>query len=219
MNMNTNKVYLTLKTQLPALYYPLAAFSKNDYVDEIIIVIRNEDRAGMQEIITHDKFTRKPIVLTVGGKKRYDSVYNGLLKAAGDIVIIHDGARPVLKQRFISECVEAMNEYSGVFIGVKSIDRICVVDENGYVVDQRLKGDLYRVQTPQCFHADILKLCHERITDKSSVTDDSTLLEMCGYTVKILPGDETNIKITVPSDLILAEQYISYDKEMQELIG
>jgi len=217
MNININKVYITLKTQqIRALYYPLAAFGKNGYIDEIIIVIREEDRAELQDMII-DEYPGKPVKITIGGDNRYDSVYNGLLKAAGDIVLIHDGARPLLKQRFISVCVEAMDKYPGAIVGVKNIDRICFVDENDYVVELKSNGTVYRVQTPQCFHAGILKECHERVTDKRSVTDDSTLLEKCGYKVKMLPGDATNIKITVPADVFIAEHYISLDKEILDL--
>jgi len=218
--LNINKVYLTLKAQqIPALYYPLAAFAKNDYVDEIVIVVRRDDRKQLQEMINHEKFPIKPVWIAIGGEKRYDSVYSGLLRVTGDIVLVHDGARPLLKQRFISDCIESMDDFVGAIVGIKNIDRICVADKSGHMIKQSVEGNIYRVQTPQCFHTNILKECHEKISDKSYITDDSTLIEMCGYNVKMIKGDETNIKITVPSDIIIAEHYILNDEEIFSLMA
>ncbi|MCL2035675.1 MAG: 2-C-methyl-D-erythritol 4-phosphate cytidylyltransferase [Oscillospiraceae bacterium] len=220
MGLNINKVYLSLKAQqIPALYYPLAAFEENDYIDEIVIVVRTEDRAELQDMIIHEKFPRKPVWIAIGGENRYDSVYNGLSISTGEIVMIHDGARPLLKQRFISDCVEAMDAFPGAIVGVKSIDRLCYTDKNGNMVQGGFEGNTYRVQTPQCFRAKILKECHDKIADKSNITDDSTLLERCGYPVKMLAGDETNIKITVPSDINIAEHYIMHDEEIYDLLA
>ena len=219
MKLNINKVYLTLKTQqIPAIYYPLAAFEQNNYIDEIVIVIRAEDREYLQDMLVHEKFPRKPVWIAIGGEHRYDSVYNGLLKATGDIVLIHDAARPLLKQRLISDCIEAMEESPGSITGIKSANRICFTDENGFMVPNSIVDNVVMAQTPQCFDAKVLKACHEKIVDKSGVTDDSTLLEQCGYKVKLLPGDETNIKITVPSDIVVAETFILHDEEVFNLL-
>lgn len=220
MNMNINKVYLLLNAHnISALLYPLAALDKNEYIDEIVIVIRDEDRALLEGAVLREKLPKKDVRIAIGGELRSDSVYNGLLMATGDIVMVHDGARPLLKQRFISDCVEAMDEYVGAIVGVKCIDTICTVDENGYLAKREEQASLFRAQTPQCFYKNVLLECHEKVKDKRAVTDDSALLELCGYTVKMLPGEEANIKLTVPIDIIIAEQCILNDDEIFNLLA
>jgi 2-C-methyl-D-erythritol 4-phosphate cytidylyltransferase len=233
MEVDVNKVYLPLdapyhsltaekndffelkENQVPALYYPLAALEENEYIDEIILVIREEDKRFLNDTLIQKKFPRKPVRITVGGQNRYDSVYKGLLRSKGDIALIHDGARPLLKQQFITDCVEAMDEFPGAVVGIKSVDRLCSVDEKSKLVQLiGLEINAYLVQTPQCFHAKILKECHEKTTDKSNVKDDSTLLELNGYEVKMLPGSKANIKITFPSDMLIAGQHVQNDEEL-----
>ena len=219
MKLNVNKVFLSLKaTQTRVLFFPLAAFMKNDYVDEIIIVCRAEDKSDLEAMIAHKNFPKKNTKITVGGKNRYDSVYNGLLKATGDIALIHDGARPILRQQIISDCVEAMEDFHGAIVGISNVDRLCSVDDGGLIDENsEFPKNVYLVQTPQCFHTKTIRDCHEKILDKSEIKDDSRLLELCGYKVKMLPGDKMNIKITFPADLGIVELYIQNDKEMREL--
>ena len=219
MKINANKVYLTLKAQqIPALYYPLAAFEKNNYIDEIVIVVRREDDEEVKNMVNHERFPQKPVKIVIGGGERYESVYNGLLETTGDIVLIHDGARPLLKQRFISDCVEAMDTYKGAAVGIENVDQLYVADENGFFVS-KIEGTVYRIQTPQCFHTNIIKECHEKVADKSKVKDDSMLLEACGYKFTILSGHESNIKITHASDAIIAESLILQDEEIFNLFA
>ena len=223
MELDVNKVFLSLKSpRTRVLFFPLAALYKNKYIDEIIIVCRLDEEKELEAVtaeiagIFREFFPKKPIKMTVGGENRYDSVYNGLLKVSGDIAIIHDGARPILKQRIISGCVEAMNQFHGAIVGMRNVDRLCSVDENGLIDESaEFPQNVYLVQTPQCFHTKIIKECHKKISDKSNVKDDSTLLELCGYNVKMLPGDKSNVKITYPEDLKNVEYYIQNDEEHQ----
>lgn len=220
MNMNINKVYLLLNAyNTSALFYPLMALDKNEYIDEIVIVIRGGERELFESMVLRGKLLQKNVLFAAGGEWRSDSVYNGLLKATGDIVLVHDGARPLLKQRFISDCVEAMEEYAGAVVGVKCADTICSVDENNCLAQREEQARLYRVQTPQCFRKEILLECHEKIMEKRGITDDSALLELCGYRVRMLRGDESNIKLTVPTDIIIAEQCILNDDELLNLLA
>ena len=218
MKLNINKVYHTHKTQnIPLLYYPLAALEKNDYVDEIILVIRRDDSEEVKKVVNRGRFPKKPVKIVIGGEKRYDSVYNGILKAAGDIVLIHDGARPLLKQRFITDCIEAMDTYPGSVVGIENVDQIYyLADENGCAIS-KLQGTVYRIQTPQCFHTRVIKECHKKVLDKRNVADDSILLELCGHKFKIVPGDESNIKITHAKDVVAAESFILSDEEIFNL--
>ena len=220
MRLNVNKVFLFMKSaQARVLFFPLAALLKNEYIDEIIIVCRAEDKKDLETMISHKNFPKKSTKITVGGKHRYDSVYNGLLLATGDIALIHDGARPILRQRIISDCVEAMGDFYGAVASISNVDRLCSVDENGLLANNTdFPKNVFLAQTPQCFHTEIIKECHEKVLDKSSVKDDSRLLELCGYDVKMLPGDKMNVKITFPEDMKIVELYIQNDKEMRELV-
>ena len=246
MGSDVNKVFLSLRSmQAQVLFFPLAALCRHEYVDEIIIVCRAEDREDLDALIggvcgdgvcgdeisgisgdsgvVGENLTAKfktPIKVVVGGENRYDSVYNGLLCATGDIALIHDGARPILKRRIISDCVEAMEDFHGAIVGLRNVDRLCSVDESGLIVENaEFPENVFLVQTPQCFHTKIIKECHEKVSEKSDVKDDSTLLELCGYKVKMLPGDKSNIKITYSDDLDIIEHYIQNDEEMIGLLG
>ena len=219
MEQNVNKVFLCVNSA-HVLFFPLAALCKNEYIDEIIIVCRPDDKNELESILAKGKLPKKPVKITIGGEKRYDSVYNGLLAAKGDIAIIHDGARPILRQRIISDCVEAMEDYKGAVVGLKNVDRLCCVTENGLICENALfPKNVYLVQTPQCFHTKIIKECHEKVLDKSNVKDDSSLLELCGYKVKMLNGDNTNIKITFSEDIKTVENILQNDEEMLNLLS
>lgn len=219
MNLNINKVYLSLNSfSIPALHYPLAALEINRYVDEIVIAVKEEDRDIISDMIIHEKFPKKPVWIVRGGKNRYDSVYNSLQQASGDIVIVHDGARPLLKQKYINDCIEIMDKEVGATVAIPMTDTSWTVDESGFLAEKIDHTVMFRIQTPQCFHTKVLRECHERVLDKSDITDDTTLLERCGYRVKLLSGGESNVKLTYQTDIISAEHYILNDEEIFNLL-
>lgn len=218
MNNTINKVFLPLPPyDAPALCYPLAALDKNSYIDEIVVVIREEDLPRLDNILDWGH-PDKPVCITLGGETRYDSVRSGLQEATGEIVLIHDGARPMLRQCFITDCIEAMEESPGAVVGVRCYDTVCTADEQSRIMEYHALPSLYRLQTPQCFDKDILLQCHKQAADKATVTDDSSLLVRGGYPVTILPGSEENIKLTVPEDVETAGRYILRDEEIFGLV-
>lgn len=214
MKLTVNKVFLPLgKARRPVLQYPLAVICGNPRIDEVVIVTRTEDRERLETVCAHESCSGKPMRIAEGGAQRFDSVRNALAQVADGIVIIHDGARPLLKQQYINSCIEAMDTEVGATVAVPCTDDLWDVSGEGFLAQKKGSAGLYRIQTPQCFRADILKECHERVTDKSAVTDDCALLELCGYRVKLLPGGESNIKLTYASDMLLAAQYIDTDAQ------
>lgn len=202
-NRNKN---LELINNKSILSYSLNAFNNNKYIDEIIVVVRTEDLENIEKIITEENITKK-ISIILGGNSRKESVYNALKNITNDIVIIHDGARPAIKQEYIENCLESMNEFKGVTVGVKSKDTIKIVDDNQIVINSTNRENTYIIQTPQCFDRKILFELHNKYSNLE-VTDDCMLLEKDGYKVKIIEGDYTNIKVTTYSDMEVIQEFI-----------
>lgn len=169
-NRNKNFEILNEKT---VLEYSLNAFDKNKYVDYIIIAIKESEMQEVKDIINKEQLTKKINIVT-GGNTRKESVYNCIKNINSDIVIIHDGARPLIKQEYINNCIENMREFKGVTIGVKSKDTIKITDEKNIVINTTNRDNTWIIQTPQCFDRDILVKMHEKYKNED-VTDDVSL--------------------------------------------
>ena len=202
MGSEINKVYLPLKDK-PILSYSIDKFLENKYVDEIILVIKK----GEEKLFSQLGYKLKTVY---GGKTRKDSVRNALKEAAGEIVIIHDGVRPFVKENFINRCLEAMKEFEGATIGVKEKNTIKLTDEIGVVIETIDRARLWQIQTPQCFHKGLLLQAHDKYENSEiDITDDCMLVELMGKRVKILEGEYTNLKITTKEDVGIAIGYLS----------
>jgi len=184
--------------------YSLEAFLDNEYVDNIIVAIKKNERDLVEQILVN---VTKEIKVIIGGNTRKESVYNCLRETNSDIVIIHDGARPMIKQNYINECIESINKVKGVTIGVKSKDTIKITDEDNIVINTTKRSNTWLIHTPQCFDRKILLRMHEKY-DNEDITDDCMLLELDGYKVKIIEGDYTNIKITTKEDMNIIKEFI-----------
>lgn len=189
--------------------YSIDAFNSNSQIDDIILVVKKEEFKIVQQIIDNKKID-KPLKIVVGGNSRNESVYNAINETNSDIVIIQDGARPLIKQSFINNCIKAISSYNiyGASIAVKSKDTIKLTDNNNIVLSSTNRDSSWIVQTPQCFNRDILINSYRNIKDFKSITDDCAILEKNNYKVKLIPGDYTNIKITTPEDIFIASSFI-----------
>lgn len=203
-NRNKNFEIINEKT---ILSYSLSAFNSNKYIDNIIIVIKENERINVEKII-NNQVINKNIDITIGGNSRQESVYNAIKSTNSDIVIIHDGARPAIKEQYINKCIEEMNNHKGVTIGVKSKDTIKITNNDGIVINTTKRENTYIVQTPQCFERKILLNLHEKYKNEE-VTDDCMLLEKDGYEVKIIEGDYTNIKVTTYEDMNIIKEFLN----------
>lgn len=204
MNKNKN---LTLINDKSILSFSLKAFLKNKLIDSIILVIRKEDYKEINNIL-NTEILSKPVHIIYGGKNRKESVYNALLACNTKYVIIHDGARPFIKDSYIEKCIYALKKYKGVTMGVPAIDTIKVIDKNNIIKYTPERNLTWQVQTPQAFDRNILLKLHQKYKNLN-VTDDCTLLEKEGYKVKIIESDYTNIKITTYNDFIFAKELIN----------
>ena len=124
-----NKNFEKVDEEDTVLSYSLNTFDKNKYVDNIIIATKEAEMNNVKSIIKKEK-PKKDTKIIFGGKERKDSVYNCIKVTDSDIVIIHDGARPAIKQEYIDKCIESMDKYKGVTMGVKSTDTIKIANDD-----------------------------------------------------------------------------------------
>ena len=164
MGAATSKQYIELNGK-PILYYTLDKFKNNKFIDKIILVIPEDEIEYCKKEVL-EKYNLKVDELVFGGKERQDSVYNGLKKAEGsDIVLIHDGARPFISEKIISEGIKYAKIYKAVAPGVMPKDTIKVKDENSFSIDTPIRSSLVAVQTPQVFDYKMICECHEKVKE------------------------------------------------------
>lgn len=201
MGTSVNKVFLDIDGR-PVLFHTIAAFEKNDEVSEIIPVIRKEDMDYFMENIYSYGFKKlkKPVE---GGSERFYSVKNGVsaVDPQCDVLLIHDGARPFVSERIITDCIRYTRQFGAACPGIKVRDTIKIVDEDGFITGETDREVLRAVQTPQGFD------CHEFITflnnytsENTVPTDDTTIFYKEGKKIYIFEGDENNLKFTTPND-------------------
>lgn len=210
MGSAISKQFIDIKGK-PIIYYTLKKFSENKKIDNIIVVLPEDEVKYFKENILK-KYELRINKIVIGGKERQDSVYNALksLKnSSTDIVLIHDGARPFISERIINEGIKFAEIYGAAAPGVMPKDTIKVKNEKNFSVDTPNRANLVSIQTPQVFKFDEILECHEKIRyNGEKVTDDTMVVEKYGYSVYLYDGEYTNIKVTTPEDLILAERII-----------
>lgn len=191
----------------PVLTYSLQAFNNNNYVDNIVVAVKKDEVEKVKNIIQNENLS-KNVDIVVGGDSRKNSVYNSIKHTDSDIVIIHDGARPLIKQKYITDCISYMDDFKGVTVGVKSKDTIKITDNNNIVISTTVRSNTWLIQTPQCFDRSILLEMHEKYRNEEA-TDDCMLLEKDNYPIKIINSDYTNIKLTTSEDLNILKKFHS----------
>lgn len=203
-----SKQYIDLNGK-PILYYTLNHFINNKNIDKVILVIPEDELEFCRNEVL-DKYNLKIDSIAFGGKERQDSVYNGLKKADGsDIVLIHDGARPFVSERIIEEGIKYAGMYGAAAPGVMPKDTIKVKNQQSFSLETPDRNNLVAVQTPQVFDYNIIFGCHKKVKEKHlDVTDDTMVVELFGNDVYLYEGEYTNIKITTPEDLILAQYLV-----------
>jgi len=203
-----SKQYIDLNGK-PILYYTLKQFIENDLIDKIILVVPEDEKAYCKDEVL-DRYGLVVDGLISGGEERQDSVYNALVKLEdSEIVLIHDGARPLVSQKVINDAIKYARIYKATAPGVMPKDTIKVKDENNFSVNTLTRSNLISIQTPQAFEFNMIYDCHSKIKKEGIVvTDDTMVVEFFGNKVYIYEGDYANIKITTPEDLILAEYLI-----------
>lgn len=205
MNSAVPKQFLLLNNK-PVLYYTIDTFLKAYDDLNIILVLPEEYVATGQEIIDA-WFDYKRIRITVGGRTRFHSVQNGLrLVEEEGIVFVHDAVRCLLTTSLVRRCYEAALEFGATVPVIDCKDSVRLVNANGNEALERRNIKL--VQTPQVFLSAIL-LPAFNIDYKDKFTDEASVVESFGMKVQLVEGEENNIKITQPIDLVLAEYLLA----------
>lgn len=215
MGSKINKQFIAIDNK-PILAHTIEKFEKCKYIDEIIVVCKEEEVEYCRKEIVKKYRLKKVTNIVRGGKERQDSVYNGImaLNEKADIVLTHDGARPFVKIESIEDGIKGVIEHGACVIGVPVKDTIKVIDGSREVHHTPKRDLLWAAQTPQCFWTHLLKRGYEMAADENIVgTDDSSLVEKMGHPIKMIMGSYDNIKITTPEDLIIADSFFR-DREV-----
>ncbi|MBD2440305.1 2-C-methyl-D-erythritol 4-phosphate cytidylyltransferase [Nostoc sp. FACHB-110] len=211
MGSNRNKLLLEVKSK-PIIAWTLLAAEAASSISWVGIISQPVDWQDLKAIIADLNLT-KPVEFILGGATRQESVYNGLqaLPANAKQVLIHDGARCLATPNLFNACADAILHCAGLIAAVPVKDTIKVVDESGIIQSTPDRRNLWAAQTPQGFNVNLLKQCHaEGIRQGWEVTDDAALFERCGIEVRIVEGEETNLKVTTPQDLAIAEFILNH---------
>lgn len=210
MNSDISKQYIEICGK-PIIYYTLQAFEESN-IDEIILVTSQSDIEYVRRDIVEKYGITKVTKVVEGGKERYDSVMNGLAElSCGNKVLIHDGARPLIKVTHINEIIENVKMYSACVAAMPVKDTIKIADENGFVCSTPDRRYVWQIQTPQAFDISLIKEAYQKMkaAGDESITDDAMAVER--YTdikVKLIQTDYENIKVTTSDDLIFLEKML-----------
>ena len=191
----------------PMIVHTARAFQNCDAIKEIVIVTRADLMERIADLCV--PFPKVKAVV-IGGADRPESVRNGLnaLSDKVKLVAVQDGARPLVTGEVIDRTVRAAHTYGAAAPGVPVKDTVKIV-QGGLVQSTPDRNTLQAIQTPQVFDRDLLAAALKKAKkEKASITDDCSAVERLGMSVRIVEGDEKNIKITTPMDLIIAEKLL-----------
>jgi 2-C-methyl-D-erythritol 4-phosphate cytidylyltransferase len=209
------KQYLELKSQ-PIATYSLATFASMPEVGEVVIVCDPSWRYIFEERLSQldsSSNGRKlpDIHWALPGAERQDSVCNGLqqVRSEAQIVAVHDSARPMITAADAARCMLDGLVVGAAVLGVPVKPTIKEVDSDMNVIKTLERSKLWEVQTPQCIRPGLLREGFRLVKEKGlEVTDDVSIIEAMGLPVKITPGSYTNIKVTTPDDMSIAEKFL-----------
>ena len=187
------------------IVHTIRAFQLSGEVDEIVLVLRKgAEKPALAGASGCDKLSR----IVHGGDTRTDSSYAGVMACdpKAEIILIHDGARPLVTGEVIRSAVEGARKY-GAAVPVTPVTDTIKVGKDGFADTTPDRSTLFAAQTPQAFRAELIKAAlQDAVDNKLTLTDDCAAVERLGMHVKLVEGDVRNRKITLPSDLAVAEE-------------
>ncbi len=219
MNLDHPKQYHLL-AGIPILVRTVRAFWHEEYIAQIVVVAPSKMVEHTRLLLSQHGLDGEKLTITAGGKRRQDSVKAGLsaLDSDTEIVLVHDGARPLADRQLIARCYKTAIATGSAIAAVPVKDTLKKVDSQGLVETTIDRSALWQAQTPQAARKELLEQAY-RINGEADVTDESSLLEKAGIPVSLVEGAESNIKITRPEDLLMAEKLINHSSEKIFRIG
>ncbi|HJW17205.1 MAG TPA: 2-C-methyl-D-erythritol 4-phosphate cytidylyltransferase [Flavisolibacter sp.] len=213
MGTSVPKQFLLLNDK-PVLYYTIKSFLET-YDDLQIILVLPEEHADMGKEIIDAYFDYERILIGLGGETRFHSVQNGLRMVEGEaIVFVHDAVRCLVSSDLIQRCYEHALKMGSAVPVIHAKDSIRILNEEKNDNEVLDRNRIVMVQTPQTFHSKILLPAFE-IDYKERFTDEATVVEAYGLKISLVEGEENNIKITRPVDLLIAERIIEEEASLQ----
>jgi 2-C-methyl-D-erythritol 4-phosphate cytidylyltransferase len=192
---------------MPLIARTIDVFERTDAVGFIVLIVARLDLSEVADIAREYEW-KKVIHVRIGGQRRQDSVRIGLKALPEcDWVIVHDGARPLVTPKLIENGLLTAVATGAATAAVPVVDTIKSVSDDGHVLETVDRRSIAAIQTPQVFRRDLLQAAHDVIAD--DVTDDSSMLEAQGVPVEVFMGDRSNIKVTTPEDLIIADALLA----------
>ncbi len=209
LKAGVEKPYIFLKRK-PIIIHTLERLSSSPLISEIILAVNKRYVTLASRLIKKFKI-RKIKAVVCGGKSRGQSVYNGLKCVSGkiDIVLIHDGVRPVVDNNLIAKVIKTAGQFNAAVSAVPAVATLKEANSNLLIKNTLPREKIWVVQTPQAFKKDLIIKAYTRAGNKRNrATDDAFLVEQLGYPVKIVEGSYSNIKITTKEDLLLAKSIL-----------
>lgn len=197
---------------IPVIAHSMRLFQSMEEVREIIISAREEECPEMERI-AREQGIEKLTAVVPGGETRQQSVINALRRVSREteLIAVHDGARPLVRAQYVRQCIKDAAVFGGAILGVPVKDTVKEV-QDGLITDTPDRRRLYAAQTPQIFKKTVyfngVNFAREHDLD---FTDDCQMAEAVGVRVAMTLSDYTNIKITTPDDLVLAEGLLAAD--------
>lgn len=201
----------------PVIIRTVEQFVQCSQIDEIIVATRKQDILHYQKLFKEYELIVKVVE---GGSERIESIYNGAKASCGDIVLTHDGARPLTPVWLIDDLIDAAKKYGAAMTAIPPSATIKYAENDLIIRSSLPRATTWIAQTPQGFRRDILLNSMESaIHQKYFVaTDDSEIVSMFGHHVKIVPGDPVNIKLTVKSDLSIANELFKQEVSVKYVL-
>jgi 2-C-methyl-D-erythritol 4-phosphate cytidylyltransferase len=204
MGTQESKQFLSFQGS-PIFLHTLRQFETHLEIDEVVITVREEEIARTRELITQDGLTKVTHVV-IGGASRQESVFKGLQMLHTQWVLVHDAVRPFVTHQEVTNLLIAVKEHKAAVLAVPVKSTMKLINNGGFIDMTPERSKLREIQTPQAFEREILMKAHTQFQKQSPpATDDSMLVEQLDVPVKVVDGQYTNIKITTPEDIKMAE--------------
>lgn len=212
MQSDIPKQYMELLGK-PLLYYALKAFEDSDVEQVVLVTTEGDEEYCKKELVERFGFS-KVVSIVAGGSERYVSVWNGLKglkEQEPDYVLIHDGARPLVTAELINRLIAETEQYGACVAGMPVKDTIQMADERGTITLTPKRDSLWTAQTPQSFEFSLAYDAYERLMQEPEihVTDDAMVVGLYhDIPIQMVRGSYTNMKVTTPEDMVLAEAFL-----------